>query len=315
VQIEQLAVDGQHSARFRAGGARDAGAGAGAGAGACTDVCVTLAVTLLHAFAVGGVEQFQQMLSVAGRGVAASALAAGPAPSGAASRGAAETAQQHRLRPRTGADGGRPVSPPVASAAATPPPPFRRLRALVARSVRTGTATYAAQGAFAQMHFVDEALRLARAAGVDGAGGVQKLRADALFNLPVSCDDAQPLSLDAFCATLRDAAERARDAPVCAVVVAERTSWTVLIVIYGGCALVVDPHGAEGQAVVVAIEAGRRRAVDDLVRLTAEATQLVSGRPLYPTFECPPCPRVWLHPDAGQTEVTLLTLKRAGYSC
>ncbi|KAG8460649.1 hypothetical protein KFE25_011424 [Diacronema lutheri] len=311
LRVEQLAVDGQHAAVFRSADA----ALAGAGAGACTDVCVSLAIALLNHHRVHGGVGFARLLG--GDGGAAGAGGAGEPPlvhpaggsphaiAGGALGGAL---QPSPLRARALADATArrtPHSPPRADERAGTPPPFRELRRLVASAIRTGTRVYDAQGDNAQMHYVEEALRLARVHGVDGAERVHKQRADILFNLPLTCDDAQPLSLDAFCAALRDAAERARAAPVCAIIVAERTAWTVMLALFADCALCIDPHGSEGQAVVVAL----RGPTDDLVRMSAEALQLVSMRPLYPTFESPAQPRVWLDPAAGQTELTLLALK------
>jgi len=175
----------------------------------------------------------------------------------------------------------------------------------VTASILSGTRIYDAQGDNAQMHYVEEALRLAEVHRIEGAALVHKARADVLFNLPVTCDDAQLLSAEAFVQTLRSVAESAGSAPVCAIVVAERTSWTVLLLLYADCALCFDPHGAEGQAVVVSL----RGPMEDLVQMSMEALQLVSGRPLYPTFESPAQPRVWLDAKAGQTEVTMLALR------
>lgn len=189
------------------------------------------------------------------------------------------------------------------------PGSVRRLRTLLEAGIAEGVRVFHAEGEMAQMHFVDEALSLALRERVASAGRVRKVSQDLLFNVPLSIDDAAPLTLETFTTRATPVLEKAHGAPRALIFVAERTSWSVVAICVEQYAVVLDPHGAEAEAMATVVNGTVPK---ELAESVAFAVQMQSRRVLHGSADAegrdPERPRVHFDPTAGQVEVSILGL-------
>lgn len=188
------------------------------------------------------------------------------------------------------------------SAPSLPSGSIETLRDCVQTAMAEGVRSFSSQADHC-MHFVEQSLQAARSCGVQGAGDVVKAGADLLFNVPVPVEGAHVLSRETWVELMRSAAGNLREAgPLCAVLVAERSAWSVLLCLYDGGVVYVDPHGDGNEAVLAAIPGPL---IDALGAVTI-AMEKTSSRPFGGSEDATLSPRIWFHPDAGQLDVVLL---------